>query len=44
MKSDTNHVSGSQTKREEVKLVLELTDLTDELNGINRLFEAQRDV
>ncbi|KAH5110779.1 hypothetical protein HBH71_168650 [Parastagonospora nodorum] len=42
MESDTNSIVGSQTKSE-VKLVLELTDIIDELNSINHLFEAQRD-
>jgi hypothetical protein len=43
MKSNPDDISDSQTKREEVKLALELTDIIDELNSINRLFEAQRD-
>jgi hypothetical protein len=43
MKSSSDGISESQTKREEVKLALELTDIIDELNSINRLFEAQKD-
>ncbi|CAN9455834.1 unnamed protein product [Alternaria sp. RS040] len=36
-----NDPNGTQTKRREVELVLELTDIIDELNTIDRLFEAQ---
>jgi DNA gyrase/topoisomerase IV subunit A len=38
-----NALDGSQIKRREVELALELTDIIDELNTINRLFEAQKD-
>jgi len=37
-------VGDTETKREEVKLALELADVIDELNSIRRLFEAQEDV
>lgn len=43
MKSNSNDISDSQTKRDEVKLALEISDIIDELNSINRLFEAQKD-
>ncbi|RYO54925.1 hypothetical protein AA0116_g9317 [Alternaria tenuissima] len=38
-----NDPNGTQTKRREVELVLELTDIIDELNTIDRLFDAQWD-
>jgi hypothetical protein len=43
MKSNSDDISESQTKREEVRLALELTDIIDELNSMNRLCEAQKD-
>ena len=43
MKSNSDDISESQTKRQEVELALELTDIIDELNSMNRLFEAQKD-
>lgn len=30
-------------KRDEIKLTLELNDIIDELNSLNRVFDAQRD-
>ncbi|CAI6340753.1 unnamed protein product [Periconia digitata] len=33
----------AQTKRDEVELALELSDIIDELNSLTRLFEAQKD-
>lgn len=43
MKSNSDDIGDSQTKRDEVKLALEISDIIDELNSLNRLFEAQRD-
>lgn len=42
--SSTPHdIRDRATKREEVKLALEIADILDELNSIDRLFEAQAD-
>lgn len=43
MKANSDDIGDSQTKRDEVKLALELSDIIDELNSVNRLFEAQKD-
>ncbi|OAK95030.1 hypothetical protein IQ06DRAFT_63520 [Phaeosphaeriaceae sp. SRC1lsM3a] len=44
LRKGSKNISDPDTKREEVKLALELSDIMDELNSINRLFEAQIDV
>lgn len=44
MKADSDHISDSKVKRHEVQLALEISDIIDELNSLNRLFEAQKDV
>ncbi|KAK3384848.1 hypothetical protein B0H63DRAFT_172340 [Podospora didyma] len=44
LESETGCISDSTTKRDGVKLALEIADIIDELNSISRLFEAQIDV
>lgn len=43
MNSDPEGIIDPQSKRKEVKLELEISDIIDELNSINRVFEAQKD-
>ncbi|KAH6885412.1 hypothetical protein B0T10DRAFT_577100 [Thelonectria olida] len=39
----SNNVIDPEMKRNEVKLALEIADIIDELNSLNRVFEAQED-
>ncbi|KAH7066089.1 hypothetical protein BKA63DRAFT_155094 [Paraphoma chrysanthemicola] len=43
MKSNSDDISDSQTKRDEVNLALEISDIIDELNSIDRVFQMQKD-
>lgn len=42
--SGEEDISDTEMKREEVKLALEIADIIDELNSMQRLFETQKDV
>ena len=43
LEKGSDDISDPKTKRDEVKLALEIADIIDELNSINRLFESQKD-